>query len=103
MTKRLGTPNTSTGERQYRKHRARFRARCEELNAPCHLCGRAISYDLDDGTDPDSFELDHFHPRSTHPELMRDVGNFRPAHSACNRSRGTKPVVPTLGTPSEAW
>lgn len=88
---------------RYRKYRARFRAECVRVDAPCHLCGQSIDYDLPDGQDPDSFEVDHFYPVETHPQLAEDPANFRPSHKSCNGSRGKEPVKPVLGVPSEEW
>lgn len=98
--KQPGRPNTATSDSTYRRHRRRYRAACEAAEAPCHLCGQGISY-LPNSPDP--WELDHFYPRSTHPELHLDPANWRPAHSSCNRSRGTDEVSPSLGVPSEDW
>ncbi len=44
-----------------------------------------------------TYELDHYYPRSTHPELTDDPANFRAAHSNCNRSRGKGTAVYALG------
>ncbi len=99
MTTRRERP-METGDRAYRKVRARFRAQCEKVGQPCHLCGQRIDY-TEDSRDP--WELDHFYPRSVRPELALDPANFRPAHRSCNRSRGDAPVTPTLGVPSEDW
>ncbi|WP_043456490.1 HNH endonuclease [Gordonia polyisoprenivorans] len=92
--------HADTSDRQYRKARDRYRAKCEQFNVPCHLCGQPIIWGPDS---PDPFTLDHFYPRSTHPELALDPGNFRPSHASCNKSRGAKDVRPLLGNPSEAW
>ena len=87
----------------YRKQRTRFRAQCEKVGAPCHLCGQPIDYTLPDGKSANAFECDHFYPVSTHPQLAYDAANFRPSHMGCNRSRGSAEVKPTLGVPSEDW
>lgn len=88
------------GDKKYVKGRARYRAQCEAVSAVCHLCGQGIDYEPNS---IDAFELDHFYPVSTHPELYLDLGNFRPSHSSCNRSRGDRDVTPVLGIPSEDW
>lgn len=79
-----------------------FRAACARDNLPCHLCGQPIDYSAENFT-RDAFELDHFYPRSTHPELTNDPANFRPSHHQCNRARGNKAVVATLGSTSRVW
>ena len=103
MSKRRD-PNrpVETSDRRYRKPRARFRAECEKVDARCHLCGDRIIWDAPTGH-PDGFELDHFYPRSTHPELALDPANFRASHKSCNGSRGNDAVQATLGVPSEEW
>lgn len=100
MTKRRKTANADITGRKYRNARDRFRAKCEELKVPCHLCGQPIDYGLN-AIDP--WELDHFYARSKYPELTDDPGNWRAIHKRCNSSRGNDDVRPTLGVPSEEW
>ncbi|ATZ08318.1 HNH endonuclease [Corynebacterium striatum] len=94
----MGWANT----RYQKKLAAEFKARCTKDNTPCHLCGQPIDYTAPPQT-PDAFELDHYYPRSTHPELVEDPANFRAAHSNCNRSRGKGTAIHTLGNQSEQW
>ncbi|RVW06235.1 HNH endonuclease [Rhodococcus spongiicola] len=92
-------------ERSTRRHktlRADFRSRCHQRAAPCHLCGQPIDYTLP-REHPDAFQLDHYHPVKTHPELVDDTNNFRASHGGCNASRGAGEPTATLGTPSETW
>ncbi len=104
MTRRATSKPTAeqavTSDRQYRKLRARYRAACERVGAPCWLCGQPIDYGPNSA---DAWEVDHLFPRSSHPQLHRDVANFRPSHGSCNRSRGNSPASPTLGVPSREW
>lgn len=102
MTRRKPDPSrhAQTSDRQYRKARDRYRVKCAQVEAPCHLCGQGIDY-TPNSADP--WTLDHFHPRSTHPHLAIDPHNFRPSHSSCNKSRGAQDVRPILGQPSEDW
>lgn len=102
----MGDGQTS---RLYRKLRAIFRAQCAQTKAPCWLCGQPIDYNIP-WRDPhtghvndDAFELDHLHPRSTHPEHAEDPGNFRPSHRACNRKRSNKMPSGGLGRISRNW
>lgn len=60
-----------------------------------------IEWELTD--DPEAWELDHLFPRSTHPELALDPGNFRHSHQRCNRSRGNRMPSPGLGSLSRDW
>lgn len=71
--------------------------------ADCWLCGQRIAYDVPPGTTPDSHNLDHLHPVSTHPELQEDPSGFRHAHFQCNASRGNRAPSPGLGDPIADW
>ena len=87
--------------RRYRRLRAAFRASGEAVDAPCWLCGQKIEYALTN--DPEAWELDHLYPRSTHPELGLDPGNFRHSHQRCNRARGNRMPAGGLGSLSRDW
>lgn len=91
--------------RQFNKARAAFKEKCKAENAPCWICGFEVDYQApaDDYKNDDRFELDHFYPVSTHPELQHDPGNFRASHSACNRERGAGSPRPPIGIPSRKW
>ena len=71
--------------------------------ANCWLCGHRIDYLAEPSTTPDSHNLDHFHPYSTHPELIEDPSNFRHACFICNTSRGNRTPSPGLGDPLGDW
>lgn len=88
--------------RRWRELRESFLEECRELDAPCWMCGQAISYDAPAGT-PDAFEADHFYPVSTHPELGNDRANLRPSHRACNGARGDGDPPLSIGSLSEEW
>ena len=98
------TTPVNRGSRNWRKLRAEYLNACRQAHEPCWLCGQPIDYTAPSGT-PDSFDVDHYHPVSTHPELYEDPANFRPSHSACNRSRGdTAPDdLLTIGAQSRDW
>lgn len=92
--------------RRFIKLRDEFREQCRDEQAACWLCGQAhIDYDAphDDYANDDRFELDHFYPVSTHPELQEDPANFRPSAHGCNNARSNGPPRPGLGIPSQAW
>lgn len=92
--------------RQFIKDRAAFRAKCAEENAACWICGMShIDYTAayNDYENGDRFELDHFYPVSTHPELQHDPSNFRPSAHDCNNERSNGAPRPGLGIPSQAW
>lgn len=92
--------------RQFVKDRAAFRAQCKADNAPCWLCGqRHIDYEAkhDDYDNGDRFELDHFYPVSTHPELQHDTANFRPSAHTCNNDRSNDDARAGLGILSQEW
>jgi hypothetical protein len=87
--------------RRMKRLRKEFRAESAANNTPCWMDGMPIAYEVE-GVD-DSFELDHYYPVSTHPELQEDPGNFRASHLLCNRTRGNDAPEPGLGTLSRAW
>lgn len=91
--------------RAFIKGRDDFKAASKARNAPCWICGMPIDYEAphDDYTNDDRFELDHFHPVSTHAELQHDPTNWRPSHAGCNRQRGNGDPHPPLGTLSRQW
>ena len=68
-----------------------FRRRCAEVNARCWICDQEINYQAN-WKDSASFEADHYKPVSNHPHLALMIGNLRPSHQSCNRSRGNKPA-----------
>ena len=77
--------------RSWRVLKARFRKRCADVNAHCWICDQAIDYEAN-WRQPSTFEADHYKPVSTHPHLALSMGNLRPSHQSCNRSRGNKPA-----------
>ena len=92
--------------RQFVKDRAAFKEKCKAENAACWICGMGhIDYEapFDDYKNDDRFELDHFYPVSTHPELQHDPGNFRPSAAGCNNERSNGPPRPPIGIPSRRW
>lgn len=82
--------------------RAQLAADYRAANAPCWLCGQAIDYDAP-ANDPEALDIDHVHPRSTHPHLALDPGNTRPSHCRCNRSKGVGQARPAVGAVTEDW
>ncbi|MEQ3835298.1 HNH endonuclease [Lawsonella clevelandensis] len=81
--------------------RKQYKHQCQQNNTPCWLCGQPINYNLPT-THQQSFTIDHMLPYSTHPHLLEDQTNFRPAHRHCNIQRSNK--TPTsLGTLSRNW
>lgn len=89
--------------RAWRAIAARFRRECEEIGAPCWMCGQDIQYDQDPTAHPDAFHVDHFYPVSTHPDLALDPGNLRASHRSCNMARGDGPPPLGLGFNSRKW
>ncbi|MGK9222055.1 MULTISPECIES: HNH endonuclease [unclassified Microbacterium] len=88
--------------RRYRDFRAALKNTWQAANAPCYLCSQPIDYDGPAGA-PNSFELEHVHPRKTHPELALEPTNARPSHVRCNRNKSTGKANAGIGTTSEAW
>jgi hypothetical protein len=94
---------------KFRVLRAAFRRRCAADRTPCHLCGGDVDYSLPSGL-PESWELDHYEPVSTHPELALIESNFRSSHRLCNQRKAARTVDDVVdldaldcGVPSEAW
>jgi len=69
---------------------------------PCWICQQAIDYRLHYPHE-DSFSVDHFKHRSTHPHLAEDPANLRSAHLRCNKSRGDRDSQPDLGDIAGVW
>lgn len=68
----------------------------------CWLCGQRIDCGLPVG-DPDGVSVDHVKPQSTHPHLVNDPDNFRPAHLRCNKARGNRAPGLDLGPGGDVW
>lgn len=97
-----GAVGAGRSGRAWRQLSADFRKVCEESDAPCWMDGQPINYAA--GPDePDAFNVDHFYPVSTHPELGNDPANLRPSHRACNIARGNGDAPLGLGQLSEEW
>ncbi len=71
--------------------------------ANCWLCHERIDYIAGQGTTPDSHNLDHYFPVSTHPELQSDPDNFRHSHTLCNQQRGNGAPAIDLGDVMPDW
>ncbi len=101
-----------SGER-YVKFRALVRRDHATRGLACWICQMPIDYNLPHLDDmgylvENSWELDHYYPRSTHPELQLDPGNARPSHARCNRHRSDTPpelvvAQQSLGQQSRRW
>nr|DAT11399.1 MAG TPA: HNH endonuclease [Caudoviricetes sp.] len=87
--------------RRYKNLKKLYKHECATTQAPCWLCGQPINYNLPH-THNDAFTIDHMLPYSTHPELLEDPTNFRPAHRSCNIQRSNK-TPDSLGTLSRNW
>ncbi|QDH85095.1 HNH endonuclease [Gordonia phage Dardanus] len=87
---------------RWRTIKSAFRAKCVAAKSVCWLCGQRIDYTLK-FPHPESFEPDHYHPVSTHPELAEDPANLRPSHRDCNLRRGNKAPTLGLGRQSRKW
>lgn len=78
----------------YERERARFKAECAAINAPCWICNNergpidyTSRYERGAKPQPLLFNLDHAHPASLGGETATP-SNFRPSHYICNVSRG---------------
>lgn len=86
-----------------KKVRAMCWRRDREAKAPCWICGQPIDYTAAPSSTPDSWEPDHYLPRSRHPEYALDPSNIRPSHKKCNRSRSNNATLHGLGNRSRRW
>ncbi len=77
--------------------------RRRDPTADCWICRQRIDYDADPGSTPESHELDHYHPVSTHPHMAEDPDNFRHAHKLCNAKRGNTAPMQGLGQQITDW
>lgn len=77
---------TPRWDRAYRAKRDALRRQSKARNAPCHLCGYSIDYDLD-YKHPMSFTADHLVPVALGGSM---TGQLAPAHRSCNSRRGTQ-------------
>ncbi|MGX6402815.1 HNH endonuclease [Dermabacter hominis] len=103
----MATRDSALTSRAWKKLKESYRAACANDDRPCWICQQPIDYALrwkqGEKPVPEAFEVDHYHPRSTHPHLTYDPANLRPSHVKCNRARGNKMVTADLGTPSRQW
>jgi len=88
--------------RRYQLLREQFKQDCWAEDARCWLCPFPIDYSAGQ-YEEDAFELDHYYPVSTHPELAEDPSNFRASHRRCNQVRGNAPPVVEVDRTSEDW
>lgn len=86
------TANPARGGHHWRELAARYKVQCSKRDDPCWQCGQKIDYAAAPQTSG-AFEADHYKPVATHPHLALTIGNLRPSHSSCNRSRGSKPAI----------
>ena len=93
--RRGGARWTRTKMQAFRRDRAAL--------ACCWICGGSIDYSLGYSTCDEAYEADHYIPVDDHPELEYDLGNIRPSHRSCNRSRQKRASINLLGTPSRDW
>lgn len=85
--------------------RDEFRDECRKAGAPCWVCAGEIDYAAphNDWKNDNRFQLDHYWPVSTHPQLQEDKSNFRASHAGCNRDRGNEAPEGDLGLLSREW
>jgi 5-methylcytosine-specific restriction endonuclease McrA len=69
---------------------------------PCWICGHPINPRLDTRHRL-SFTLDHVLPVSKRPDLLLDRANARPAHRACNSSKGNRTAARPQQRASRRW
>lgn len=93
-------PRSSTA---WQKLRVKCYERDRARDAPCHICGQRIRYDVAPSSTPDSYEPDHLRSVDRYPELALLPENVGPAHRKCNRARGKKAGIDNLGNATRDW
>lgn len=91
------------GGARWLRIRAQAYRRDRTQAAPCWICGKPIDYSLPISSAPNAWEADHYLDVDRHPELEYDLGNIRPSHMHCNRSRHTRAAINELGNTSRDW
>lgn len=88
-------------DREYRRRRDALRRHAKATNAPCHLCGHPIDYNLD-YIHPMSFTADHLTPVAAGGSM---TGPLAPAHRSCNSRKGARTGTEQPATPrtTRAW
>lgn len=89
--------------RRWDRTKAQAFARDMRALAHCWICRGPIDYSLAPSSCPEAWEPDHYIPVDDRPDLEYDLGNIRPSHVSCNRSRGKRAGIDLLGTPSRVW
>lgn len=94
---------TYRNDRAYVAKRDALKRRARRDNNGCHLCGRAIDYDLD-YRHPMAFTADHIEAVGAGGSM---TGPLKPAHRSCNSRRGKKALgaMKTVAKPltSRQW
>ena len=90
--------------RQYRRLSAWFKDQCRIRGDDCWICRGSegpIDYSVYAPKNRLAFTVDHVTPTSLGGDV-HDMKGFRPAHAACNASRGNGTRSPRADTRAEA-
>ncbi|GGU91046.1 hypothetical protein GCM10010275_30100 [Streptomyces litmocidini] len=90
-------PSNPRNGRPYRRLVAELKAK----GLPCWICGHDINPRLD-ARHRLSFTLDHLVPLSRGGDLLNPA-NARPAHRACNSSKGNRTTATAPQRTSRRW
>lgn len=96
-------PKVGRDTATWRKLRVQCFQRDRRQDAPCWICGGKIDYSVQPSSTDDSWEPDHRFTVKSHPELAEVPDNVLPSHRKCNRSRGDRAGINTLGNRSRLW
>lgn len=80
----------------YRQKTKTLRRHVQRTGQPCWLCGNPIDLDLPP-THPQAFTADHINALGNGGKLL---GELKPAHRACNSSRGKKRTQDQITQPT---
>lgn len=90
----------------WKKLRRQCFLRDKAAHAECWICHGErgpIDYSVEPSSTPLSYEPDHYLPVSQHPELELAASNVRAAHRCCNRQRGNRAGLDSIGQRSRRW
>lgn len=92
---------TYRNDRAYTRRRDALRKQARKSDAPCHLCGKPIQWDVP-YTHPLAFTADHLTPIALGGSM---TGPLKPAHRSCNSRRGIKPLneAPLMPRTTREW
>ncbi|MDO4791851.1 MAG: HNH endonuclease [Buchananella hordeovulneris] len=100
---RQGRAATSRDSNSWRMLQRRVMAEARRLRPPCGLCGLPINYHTRNANAVDAPSVDHIKPWAAFPHLRDDPANVMVVHQGCNKAKGARLQVPSIGNTSRRW